>query len=98
MSGAFLYASQECPGADFETEGGPVELFKTSRFIGKVNDLLANAAKKFDAYPGEEKTVNIIPLKLPNTDEKAFGAAYSFTRDGMLDEVVVLGQDDTRLN
>lgn len=59
MSGAFLYASQECPGADFETEGGPVE-FKTPRSVGKVNGLLVNASKKFGAYPGEAKVVVIL--------------------------------------
>ena len=59
MLGAFLYASQECPGADFETEGGPVE-FKTSRSVGKVNGLLVNASKKFGTYPGEAKVVVIL--------------------------------------
>ena len=55
MSGAFLYASYEHPGADFETEGRPE--FKTPRSVGKVNGLLVNASKKFGAYPGEAKVV-----------------------------------------
>ena len=59
MLGAFFYASQECPGADFETEGGPVE-FKTPRSVGKVNGLLVNASKKFGTYPGEAKVVVIL--------------------------------------
>ena len=50
LSGTYLYASHEHPGVDFETESGLVE-FKTPRSIRKVNDLLVNASRKFDAYP-----------------------------------------------
>ncbi len=97
MSGTFLYASHEHPSADFETEEGPVE-FKTPRSIRKVNNLLVNASKKFDAYPGEKKAVVVSLLRLPNAEEMALSAAANFTRDGTLDEVVVLGQDGARLN
>ena len=48
--------------------------------------------------PGREKDRGISPLRLPNAEKKALGAADTFTKDGTLDEVVVLGQDDTRLN
>ena len=97
MSGTFLYASHEHPSADFETEEGPVE-FKTPRSIRKVNNLLVNASKKFDAYPGEKKAVVVSLLRLPNAEEMALSAAANFTGDGTLDEVVVLGQDGARLN
>lgn len=53
LPGTYLYASHEHPSVDFETESGLVE-FKTPRSIRKVNDLLANASRKFDAYPGEK--------------------------------------------
>ena len=60
--------------------------------------MLVNASKKFGAYPGEAKVVVISLFRLSNAEEKALGAAGSFTRDGMLDGVVVPGQDGTRLN
>lgn len=60
--------------------------------------MLVNAFKKFDACPGEKKTVDISPLRLPNAEKKALGAADTFTKDGALDEAAVLGQDGTRLN
>lgn len=97
LSGMYLYASHEHPSVDFETESGLVE-FKTPRSIRKVNDLLVNASRKFDAYPGEKKAVVVSLLRLPNAEEKALTAAANFTRDGTLDEVVVLGQDGARLN
>ena len=97
LSGTYLYASHEHPSVDFETESGLVE-FKTPRSIRKVNDLLVNASKKFDAYPGEEKAAVISLLRLPNGEERALSAAANFTKDGTLDEVVVLGQDGVRLN
>ena len=96
-SGTYLYASHEHPSVDFETGSGLVE-FKTPRSIRKVNDLLVNASRKFDAYPGEKKAVVVSLLRLPNAEEKALTAAANFTRDGTLDEVVVLGQDGARLN
>lgn len=96
-SGTYLYASHEHPSVDFETVSGLVE-FKTPRSIRKVNDLLVNASRKFDAYPGEKKAVVVSLLRLPNAEEKALTAAANFTRDGTLDEVVVLGQDGARLN
>lgn len=91
-SGTYLYASHEHPSVDFETGSGLVE-FKTPRSIRKVNDLLVNASRKFDAYPGEKKAVVVSLLRLPNAEERALTAAANFTRDGTLDEVVVLGQD-----
>lgn len=97
LSGTYLYASHEHPSVDFETESGLVE-FKTPRSIRKVNDLLVNASRKFDAYPGEKKAVVVSLLRLPNAEEKVLTAAANFTRDGTLDEVVVLGQDGARLN
>lgn len=97
LSGTYLYASHEHPSVDFEMESGLVE-FKTPRSIRKVNDLLVNASRKFDAYPGEKKAVVVSLLRLPNAEEKALTAAANFTRDGTLDEVVVLGQDGARLN
>lgn len=96
-SGTYLYASHEHPSVDFETGSGLVE-FKTLRSIRKVNDLLVNASRKFDAYPGEKKAVVVSLLRLPNAEERALTAAANFTRDGTLDEVVVLGQDGARLN
>lgn len=96
-SGTYLYASHEHPSVDFETGSGLVE-FKTPRSIRKVNDLLVNASRKFDAYPGEKKAVVVSLLRLPNAEERALTAAANFTRDGTLDEVVVLGQDGARLN
>ena len=96
-SGTYLYASHEHPSVDFETGSGLVE-FKTPRSIRKVNDLLVNASMKFDAYPGEKKAVVVSLLRLPNAEERALTAAANFTRDGTLDEVVVLGQDGARLN
>ena len=48
--------------------------------------------------PGREKDRGHYSLRLPNAEKKALGAADTFTKDGTLDEVVVLGQDDTRLN
>lgn len=53
-SGTFLYASHEYPSVDFETESGLVG-FKTPRSIRKVDDLLVNASRKLDAYPGEKR-------------------------------------------
>ena len=97
LSGIYLYASHEHPSVDFATENGLVE-FKTPRSIRKVNDLLVNASKKFDAYPGEKKAAVISLLRLPNGEERALSAAVNFTKDGTLDEVVVLGQDGARLN
>lgn len=97
MSGTYLYASHEHPSVDFETESGLVE-FKTPRSIRKVNDLLVNASRKFDAYPGEKKAVVVSLFRLPNAEQKALTATANFTRDGILDEVVVLGQDGSRLN
>ena len=97
LSGTYLYASHEHPSVDFETESGLVE-FKTPRSIRKVNDLLVNASKKFDAYPGEKKVAVISLLRLPDAEERALSAAANFTKDGTLDEVVVLGQDGARLN
>lgn len=96
-SGTYLYASHEHPSVDFETGSGLVE-FKTPRSIRKVNDLLVNASRKFDAYPGEKKAVVVSLLRLPNAEERALTAAANFTRDGTLDEVVVLGQDGARLS
>lgn len=96
-SGTYLYASHEHPSVDFETGSRLVE-FKTPRSIRKVNDLLVNASRKFDAYPGEKKAVVVSLLRLPNAEERALTAAANFTRDGTLDEVVVLGQDGARLN
>lgn len=96
-SGTYLYASHEHPSVDFETGRGLVE-FKTPRSIRKVNDLLVNASRKFDAYPGEKKAIVVSLLRLPNAEERALTAAANFTRDGTLDEVVVLGQDGARLN
>lgn len=97
LSGTYLYASHEHRSVDFATENGLVE-FKTPRSIRKVNDLLVNASKKFDAYPGEKKAAVISLLRLPNAEERALSAAANFTKDGTLDEVVVLGQDGARLN
>jgi hypothetical protein len=96
-SGTYLYASHEHPSVDFETGSGLVE-FKTPRSIRKANDLLVNASRRFDAYPGEKKAVVVSLLRLPNAEERALTAAANFTRDGTLDEVVVLGQDGARLN
>ena len=97
LSGTYLYASHEHPSVDFETESR-LEEFKTPRSIRKVNDLLVNASKKFDAYPGEKKAAVISLLRLPDAEERALSAAANFTKDGTLDEVVVLGQDGARLN
>ena len=60
--------------------------------------MLVNVFKKFDACLGEKKTVDISPLRLPNAEKKVLGAADAFPRDGTLDEVMMLGQDGTRLN
>lgn len=96
MSGTFLYASHEHPSVDFESEDGLVE-FKTPRSIGKINILLLNASKKFVAYPGREKAAVVSLLRLPEAEESALDSAGNFTGDGTLDEVMVLGQDGTRL-
>lgn len=96
MSGTFLYASHEHPSVDFESEDGLVE-FKTPRSIGKINSLLLNASKKFVAYPGKEKAAVVSLLRLPDAEESALDSAGNFTGDGTLDEVMVLGQDGTRL-
>lgn len=97
LSGAFLYAKHEHLSVDFETEGGLVE-FETPYSIRKVNDLHCGCVQEVRRIPGREKTVVVSLLRLPNAEEKALKAAASFTKDGTLDEVVVLGQDGGRLN
>ena len=91
-SGQFIYASHENRNPDFRDGDWLLEI-KTPKSERKINSLLVDASKKFDAYPGQERRVVLSLLRLPDSGGAAEDAAGRFVADGTFDEVLIMTRE-----